>query len=370
MMPWLARHTANPTGSHRAAREARRAVDEAREQLAAVLHVQPDEIVFTSGGTESDNLAVAGACEAFDPPTSTPVCSAIEHPAVLEPVRRRGGTTVGVDRRGRLDLDELARVLAERPADPLLGPTPLVSVMAVNNEVGTIQPVVEAASIVREHAPGAMVHCDAIQALAWVDLTAVAASVDLMSLSGHKLGGPMGVGALTWRRGARMVAQQWGGGQERERRAGTPNVAGIVGLALAAAMCHDERAATVMRVGAQRDRLVDGLTAKIDGLVETGVDDGDRSHKVAANAHVCIAGVEAEALLFLLDRDGVAASAASSCASGAQDPSHVLAAMGVDRALAGGSLRLSLGWNTTDDEIDDALEAIPHAVASLRSTGS
>ncbi len=354
MLPWLRDAHANPTGSHRAARAARRAIEDGRDELAAILGVDPGEVVFTSGGTESDNLAVLGAI-ARRPGAAA--CSAVEHAAVLEPVGRVDGRTVGVGADGVVDLDELADVLDAT--------TTLVSVMAVNNEVGTIQPIDAVAAVVRERSPAATLHTDAVQAFGWLDPAPIAAAVDAMSLSGHKIGGPKGVGVLVWRTGAHLEPRQLGGGQERDRRAGTHNVAGIVGLVVAARRTHADRAELVARITKQRDRLVDGILVAVDG-VETV----DRAAKVAGNAHLCFDGVEAEALLFLLDRAEIAASAASSCASGAQEPSHVLAAMGIPRHLAGGSLRLSLGWSTTDAEIDHAIEIVPQAVARLRSTGS
>jgi cysteine desulfurase len=362
MLPHLAERAANPTGHHRPSRLARRAVDDARDTLAEVLGVEPAAITFCSGGTEADNLAVLGAQAARG--GGAVVCSAVEHPAVLEPVAALGGRTVAVDRRGVIDLGQLAEVLDET------GDVAVVSVMAVNNEVGTIQPLAEVAEVVRAHAPGAVVHTDAVQALPWTDLRPVAAVVDALSLSAHKFGGPQGVGALVARAGVAIAPRQLGGGQERGLRSGTPNVAGIVAMAVAARLTHERRAAEVERIAKLRDRLVDGLAASIDGLVETGVVDGDRAHKAAGNAHVCIDGVEAEALLFLLDDAGIAASAASACAAGADEPSHVLAALGVPRRLADGALRLSLGAGTTDADVDRVLDVLPTAVGRLRELGS
>jgi cysteine desulfurase len=353
MLPWLHAHHGNPTGSHRAARQARRAVDDGREEMASMLGVHPDEVVFTSGGTESDNLAVLGAAANGGPA----VASAIEHAAVLEAVAAVDGRLVGVDRAGVVDLDRLG--------DALDDTTAVVSVMAVNNEVGTIEPMASVAEVVRSRAPRAVLHTDAVQAFPWIDVTPVAAHVDALSLSAHKFGGPKGVGVLVWRRGASITPRQVGGGQEHERRAGTHNVAGIVGLSTAARRTHEQRAEIVARVAKLRDRLVDGILVAVDGIETV-----DRAQKVAGNAHLCFDGVEAEALLFLLDQAGIAASAASSCASGAQEPSHVLAAMGIDRARAAGSLRLTLGWSTTEAEIDHAVTVVPDAVARLRSTGS
>ena len=238
--------------------------------------------------------------------------------------------------------------------------------MLVNNEVGTIQPLTEVVEVVRRHAPGALVHTDAVQALPWVDVAEAAAGADLLSISAHKFGGPKGVGALAVRPSARLAARQIGGGQERERRSGTQNVAGVAAMAVAAMATVAERAEARARIAALRDRLADGLLAAVPGVVETGIVGGDRSGRAAGICHLCIEGVEAEALLFLLDDAGVSASAASSCASGAAESSHVLAAMDVPAGAAGGSLRLSLGWCSTDADVDRALEVVPAAVNRLR----
>lgn len=358
MLPWLTDHHANPSGAHRLAREARRALDDARETMAEVLGAQPGEVVFTSGGTEADNLAVLGTAEARG---GVLVCASTEHHAVLDPVLGRAGRTVGVDRDGVIDLDALAAAL-----DPEVT---LVSVMLANNEVGTIQPLAAVAEVVRSEAPGARLHTDAVQALSWLDVAALAAPADLVSVSAHKFGGPKGVGALVVRDGVDLAARQIGGGQERERRGGTPNVAGIVAMAAAAQACVAERSATVARVGGLRDRLVDGLLVSVPDLLETGrtgSNAGDRAGRIAGTGHICIPGVESEALLFLLEQHEVYASAASSCSSGAMEPSHVLAAMGVDRQLAFGSLRLSLGWSSTEADVDLALAVLPPAIDRLR----
>jgi cysteine desulfurase len=218
-------------------------------------------------------------------------------------------------------------------------------------------------AVVDAEAPAALLHTDAVQAFAWLDVAVRAVSADLVSLTGHKFGGPAGVGLLVVREPVRLRPMLLGGGQERGRRSGSLPVASIVGLAAGARACRDDRKAAVERVGAQRDRLADGLLAAIPGAVETA----DRASKVVANCHLCVPGVEAEALLFLLDQEGLCASAASSCASGAAEPSHVLSALGVPPDLAGGSLRLSLGWTTSDADVDRALEVVPAAVGRLRS---
>ena len=366
MLPWLGDRTGNPSGAHRLARDARRAIDDARDTFAEVTGFDPGDIVFTAGGTEADNLAVLGVLDAVGRPDATAVCPASEHHAVLEAVEHRHGRIVRVRADGQVDLDHLAELLDDTVA--------LASVMAVNNESGVIADLHAVLDLVAEHAPGAMVHTDAVQALTWLDLPAATTSpsgrrVDLLSLSAHKFGGPQGVGVLAVRAGTPLQPRLLGGGQERGRRSGTQNVAGIVGAAAAARTATDTRPETVARLGALRDRLADGLHHAIDGLVETAVDPvtRDRSAKVAGSCHVCIPGIEAEALLVLLEDRDVFASAASSCASGAQDPSHVLAAMGVPREVAAGSLRLSLGWSSTEADVDAALEAVPGAVERLRS---
>jgi cysteine desulfurase len=278
----------------------------------------------------------------------------VEHHAVLHPVRHLGGRTVGGDGYGRVDLAALADALDESVS--------LVSVMAVNNEVGTITPMAEVAEVVRARAPGAVLHTDAIQAHSWVDTAALAQHVDAMSLSGHKVGGPKGIGALILRNGLAVEPLVFGGGQERDRRSGTHDVAGIVAFAEAVRLCALERAHTVERIGALRDHLVDGLLATVPGLGETV----PRNFKVASNAHLCLSGVESEALLFLLDRAGVYASAGSSCSSGAVSGSHVLGAMGVAPSVAAGAVRFTLGWSSTAAEVEHVLSVMPAAVAQLR----
>jgi cysteine desulfurase len=367
MLPHLGQLHANPSGAHRLARDARRAIDDARDVIASLLGAQPGEVVFTSGGTESDNLAVLGR---LDRVGGRAVCSAIEHHAVADPVASRQGTTVAVDRRGVLDLDDLARRLRSAPDEA--GPVTLVSIMTVNNELGTIQPLAAAAALVAELAPDAALHTDAVQAPAWLDVSGPAAGAQLISISGHKFGGPKGVGALVVRAGTDLAARQLGGGQERERRSGTPNVAGIVGMAVAAELAMAERPDLVERVGKLRDRLASGLAASVPGLVLTGepgsLDDAGSApaERIPGVCHVCIEGVDRESLLYLLEQHEVYASAGSSCASGASETSTVLAALGVDPALVQGALRLSLGWSSTEADVDLALEAIPAAVTRLR----
>ena len=355
MLPWLGERFGNPSGAHRVARAARRAVDEARDVVAEAVGCRPGDVVFTSGGTEADNLAVGGVVAARP---GTVLCSAVEHDAVLRPVEQAGGATVPVDRRGVVDLDALGAIVDDD--------TTLVSVMVANNEVGTVQPVDAVARVVHARAPRAAVHADAVQAAAWLPLPDLLADTDLVSLSSHKVGGPQGVGALVARPGTPLRAVALGGGQERELRSGTHDVAGIVGFAAALGAVLADRAATVARVRGLRDRLAAGLHDAVPGVVETvaGAD------TLPGTLHVCLPGIESEALLFLLDEAGVCASAASACASGAQQASHVLAAMGVPPERARGALRLSLGWSTTGDDVERALRAIPAAVARLQGVAA
>ncbi len=352
MLPFLGARFANPSGSHRFARDARRAVDEARDAVAGTIGCRPGEVVFTGSGTEADNTAVAGAVRRRG---GRGVCPAAEHHAVLHSVERAGGTVVAVDRTGRVDLDALA--------DALAGDVSIVSVMAVNNEVGTVTDLAPVAAVVRERAPRALLHTDAVQAPCWLDLRDLWPHVDLLALSGHKFGGPKGVGVLVQRTGVAIDPLIVGGGQEADRRSGTHNVAGIVALAVALTATDAERDAETARIAALRDRLVAGLVAGVAGARETVAP----ADKVAGSAHVLVDGVESESLLYLLDEAGVCASAASACAAGAMDPSHVLAAMGIGREAAAGALRLSLGRTTTATDVDVAVDAITSAVHTLRA---
>lgn len=350
MMPFLADQFANPSGSHRFARAARQAVDEARDLVAGLIGCRPGEIVFTSGGTESDNTALRGVA-AVRP--GQVVCPATEHHAVLECVTGADGAVVATDATGAVHLDALAEAVPGAS---------VVSVMAVNNEVGTITDLAAVSAVVRRASPDAVLHTDAVQAPSWLDLRDLWPHVDMLSLSAHKFGGPKGVGVLVVRDGVRFAPLLVGGGQERERRSGTHNVAGIVAMAEALRLTDLERVQSVPRIAALRDRLVDGLLAGIVGVHETV----ERSRKVAGSAHVCIDDIESESLLFLLDEAAVCASAASACAAGAMEPSHVLAAMGVPRTRSQGALRLTLGRSTSDADVDRCIEVLTEVVQRLR----
>lgn len=348
MLPFLRMDDANPSSPHTAGRKSRRAIDDARDSLAAFVHCLPGEVVFTSGGTEADNLAIQGAAA-----NGVLVVSAIEHHAVLEPALARAARVVPVTRDGRIDLDALCDAL-----DSSVG---LVSVMGANNEVGTVQPLEEVCSIVRERAPQALLHCDAVQSLPWC-VNSSADACDLVSISAHKFGGPKGVGALVVRDAARarIDALVRGGGQEGGLRAGTENVAGIVATGVAAEIWRRDQDAIVERVRALRDQLEFSLVDQ--GAVPRSA----RATRVASIAPLHFACVQTEELLMALDAAGLAASAGAACASGALEPSHVLLAMGYPASEIEGSIRLSLGWSTTAEEVVAASEIVRIALESLR----
>jgi cysteine desulfurase len=369
MAPFAAERFGHASGAHGESRAARLALEEARDEVAALLGAQPRELVFTSGGTEAANLAVQGVLRrrvADGRPAGVFVHSAVEHPAVLECARAaaRGALLPGgpvvecrpapVDAAGAVDVDAL---------DALLGPeVSLVSIMLANNEVGTVQPLTDVAAAVGQGAPGALLHTDAVQAAATMDLIRHAAPAHLVSVSAHKLGGPKGSGALVVRHGVALAPLFYGGGQEHERRSGTHDVAGAVGLAVALRTCAAQRMDEVPRLQRLRDRLADGLTRTVDGLTETV----PRHQVLPGHCHVLVAGVEQEELLVLLDRGGVCAAAGAACASGALGPSHVLTAMGVPDADARGAVRFTLGYTTTEAEVDLAVEVTAAAVRALR----
>ena len=357
MLPWLSEHPGNPSGSHRLAREARRAIDDARDHVASLVGAEPGNVIFTSGGTESDNLAIDGILGAKG---GQALCSATEHPAVLEPVRESGGIVVPTDDTGRVDLESLATLLDS------LADISLVSVMMVNNETGVINNINTIADLISEKTPETMLHTDAVQATSWLDIAESSKKAHLITLTGHKFGGPKGAGVLIIRDGVNLSPVIRGGGQERERRSGTQNVPAIVGLGEAARLMQVERLEINERVTGLRDKLENGLIEKISDASRTLPKETPRTPGIA---HLCFKNVENEALLFLLENQGVYASAASSCASGAQEASHVLEAMGVDLKTAGGSIRFSLGQTTTDEEIEYVLTIVPSAVEQLREFG-
>ena len=333
MVPYFSGEFGNASGVYSWSRTARQALDQARDQVAKVLGAQPEEIVFTGGGSESDNLAIKGAAWAYRDRGRHIITSAIEHHAVLEACHWLEGqgfevTYLPVNGEGLVDPQSVKEAL--RPD------TILVTIMHANNEVGTIQPIAEIGEIVRD--TKAVFHTDAVQTAGVLDINVDHLNVDLLTLSGHKLYGPKGVGALYVRKGTRLVPMIHGGGHERRRRAGTENVPGIVGLARALEITHSERESENARLQALRDKLISGLSA----IPYTRVN-GSLAQRLPNNVNVCFEFIEGESLLLTLDMRGVAASSGSACTSGSLEPSHVLLAMGLPHEIAHGSLRLTLG---------------------------
>jgi cysteine desulfurase len=351
----------NASSVHTFGQQAKAELDTARASVARLIGAEPSEIVFTSGGTESDNLAIRGAAEALEPAGRRHIITTgIEHEAVLNTVRaleRRGWdtTVLSVDQTGIVAPDALREAL--RPD------TAVVSVMHANNEIGTLQPIDVLAPLAR--AAGALFHTDAVQSAGRIPVNVRHLGVDLLSLSAHKFGGPKGTGALWIRRGVRLVAHMTGGRQERGRRAGTENVPALAGLGAAAAVA----AGTVVTAGAAMARLRDRLEAGILARVPGTVVNGDTTRRVPNTSSISFDGIEAEALLIALDLEGVAISTGSACSSGSLEPSHVLRAMGVPHTRARNSLRFSLGPSTTSDDVDVVLEIVPRLVSRLRQLG-
>jgi len=358
MLPYLGERFGNPSSVHRWGRQARAALDDARARLAALIGARASEIVFTRGGTEADNLAVFGRvrCGRGAPV----VCSAIEHKAVLAAARAAVDAPslriLPVSGAGVVDESALADALEPRPC--------LVSIMWVNNEIGTIQPIERIAERCVE--AGAPFHTDGIQAFGKLPVRVDRTPISLLSLSAHKFGGPKGVGALYIRRGTAVAPVVHGGGQERGLRSGTEDVAGAVGMAVAAEIAERERDDTMRRLAVLQERLERGLREEISDVVVHGAD----AERVPTITNISVPGTDAEALLLSLDLEGIAASSGSACSSGAFDASPVLSAMGLPPELARTSLRLSMGHHTTEAEIERVLEILPRVVQRVRTTAA
>ena len=358
-LPLLREHWGNAGSGHHVGRPVAKAVNAARRSVAAHFGVKPVDVVFCSGATEADNLALRGALAAR-PGRRHVVTTAVEHPAVLDCARalRDEGLceldVIGVDADGRLDLDALAAAL--RPDE-----TAVVSVMGANNETGVLFPLDRVAALAR--AAGAWVHVDAVQLIGKSDADLATLDADLIALSAHKFHGPKGVGALIVREGVRLAPMVHGGGQEKGLRPGTLNAPGIVGLARALERVAEERATALPRQRDLQRRLEEGLKGSVPDLWITG----EGADRVANTTHLTVPGVEAEALLLALDREGIACSSGSACSTGALEPSHVLTAMGVAKDRLHGALRLSASRETTEAEIDRVLEVLPAAVQRLRA---
>jgi cysteine desulfurase len=369
MLSYMDERFGNPSASYGRARQAQRAVEDSRRTVADVLGCRPSEVVFNSGGTESINAAIKGVAFAQQLAHlgNHVVTTAIEHHAVLHSCQylERFGfdvTYLPVDAYGLIDPAAVADAVGPR--------TVLVSIMLANNEVGTIEPMAEIANAVKARARSlgrrVALHTDAVQAACSLDLNVDRLGADLLSLSAHKFGGPKGAGVLYLRRATPFLSQQSGGGQERQRRAGTENVAGITGTAVALRLAAAEREEYVRHCGRLRDRLVDGIRLAVPGAELSG----HPQSRLANNAHLTFDGVEADAVVAALDDDGIAASAGSACTSSVWEPSHVLVAMGVPLSRAVGSLRLTVGPENTDEEIDRALSVLPGIVERVRAAPS
>lgn len=357
MMPYLTDIYGNPSSLHYFGQEAHKAVENARHQVASALNAEDSEIVFTGCGTEADNMALKGIAEKYQSKGKHIITSSVEHHAILhtcEYLEKHGFEVT------YLPVDEYGMVKAEQVRDAIRSDTILVSIMFANNEVGTIMPIKEIGAVCREK--GVFFHTDAVQAVGHEAIDVKAMNIDLLSLSAHKLHGPKGVGALYIRKGIVVPPLLHGGAQERRKRAGTENVAGIVGLGKAIEIACSDIEGTSKRMCYLRDKLINGIEASIPEVKLNG----HRTERLPGNVNFSIKYIEGESILLMLDINGIAASSGSACTSGSLDPSHVLLAMGMPHETAHGSLRLTLGDDTTEDDIDYVLEVLPEIVVKLR----
>ena len=358
MRPYLESKYGNPSALYAIGRESRQGIEEARRKVAALINASPDEVYFTSGGSESDNMALRGVLQARGDGPNHIVTTRIEHHAVLETAEflqsiGYGATFVEVDSTGLVDPADIKAAITPQTA--------LVSVMHANNEVGTIEPISEISRICRE--AGVCLHTDAVQTVGNIPVDIEEMGVDMLSMSAHKLYGPKGVGAIYIRKGTRVARFIHGGEQERGMRAGTENIGGIAGLGAAAELAAAEMDAKVPRIRALRDRLADGLLGAMDKVSLNGHPDA----RLPNNVHVGISYIEGEAICLQLDTVGICASTGSACSSEALEPSHVLLALGVPTLEAHGSVRFSLGRGTTEEEVDYVIEQLPPIVKRLRA---
>lgn len=358
MLPYFTEHFGNPSSIYSISRDTKKAIDDARLKVANALNAERDEIYFTGGGSEADNWALKGVAFANRHRGNHIITSTIEHHALLHTCQylEKNGFEVTY-----LPVDEEGKVKAEDVKNAITDKTILVSIMFANNEIGTIQPIAEIGKICREKK--VFFHTDAVQAVGNINIDVKAMNIDLLSLAAHKIYGPKGVGALYVRKGIRIDNLIHGGGQERARRAGTENVAGIVGLGKAIELAVNNLEAHNKKLTALRDKLIDGLL-KIPYTRLNGPRDNDR---LPGNVNVCFRFIEGESILLMLDMEGICGSSGSACTSGSLDPSHVLLAIGLPHEIAHGSLRLSLGDGTTEEEVDYALRVIPGIIDRLRS---
>ena len=367
MVPYFTQHFGNPSSLHSVGQEARYALDEARERVAGVLNCRPREIVFTAGGTESDNAAIHGVATALHETGNHIVTSSVEHHAVLHACQYLESqgfevTYLSVDADGMVQPEAVYNAINER--------TTLVSIMYGNNEIGTINPISEIAKSVNKRAEELsrtiVFHTDAVQAAGYLSLDVAELGVDLLSLSGHKFHGPKGTGVLYMKRGSPYLPLIHGGGQERDRRSGTENIPGIIGLSLALEAADTVREETSQRCAALRDRIIDSVLQQIPGSRLNG----HATQRLPNNANFSFTGVEGEPILLGLDMAGIAASSGSACSSGSLEPSHVLLALGQSAEIARGSLRLTLGRDNTEDEVEYLLGVLVDLVQRLRQLPS
>lgn len=358
MLPFFTEQFGNPSSMHAFGAKVGGAVKEGRDRVQALLGAAHDhEVVFTSGGTESDNAALLSALEA-NPDRNEIVTSVVEHPAILaicEHLEKTRGTTVhyiAVDKQGRLDLGGYRKALSDKTA--------IASIMWANNETGTINPVAELAEMAKAH--GALFHTDAVQAVGKVPIDLKSTQIDMLSLSGHKLHGPKGIGALYVRRGVRFKSLFKGGHQERGRRAGTENAPGIVGLGVAADLALKSMRDDAAKMARLRDRLEKGILQRISSCFVTG----DPLNRLPNTANIAFEYIEGEAILLLLNKEGIAASSGSACTSGSLEPSHVMRAMSIPYTAAHGATRFSLSRETTDEDVDHVLAVMPGIISKLR----
>ena len=358
MMPYLTEIYGNPSNQHHSfGREAVKGVDTARKQVADALNASPDEIIFTAGGTEADNLAIKGILQKYKSKGNHIITTAVEHHAIMHTCEQleKDGYDVTF-----LPVDEFGAVSAEAVENAIKDSTVLVSVMFANNEVGTIMPIAEIGEICRRRK--VYFHTDAVQAIGHIAIDVKAMNIDMLSLSAHKFHGPKGVGALYVRRGIGLMPQMTGGAQERKRRAGTENVPGIVGLGAAIEKAAERIAVDMPKVAALRDKLIEGIESTIPEVKRNG----HRQNRLPNNVNISIKYIEGESVLMMLDMLGIAASSGSACASASIDPSHVLLAMGIPHETAHGSIRLTLSDKTTEEEIDYVIKTLPTVVERLR----
>lgn len=357
MVPYFAEFYGNPSSIHSFGRETKKALEEAREKVAAGIGAEPREIVFTSGGTESDNIAIRGVARALQKKGNHLITSAVEHHAVLD-------ACLALQKEGYkltlLPVDEYGMVSAKDVEAAITDKTILISIMMANNEVGTVMPVAEIGKLARER--GIIFHTDAVQAIGLLPLNVNDLYCDLLSLSAHKFYGPKGAGILYVRKGTKLDVFNFGGAQERKMRPGTENVPGIIGMGKAVEVVVADREKRAARISSLRDKLIQGLLKIEDTKLN-----GHTEQRLPGNVNVSVKYVEGESMILSLDLKGIAASSGSACTSGSLDPSHVLLAMGLDHQLAHGSLRMTLGADNTEEEIDYVLEVMPEIVARLRS---